>query len=98
MAIREFLDRFCLDSRRMRFFSAAADMRLAAHWAASVDAKERLGLLALDAYERVLGHAAYVRVDGTEAEVAVEVADDMHHLGLGTMLLLRLGRLAEATR
>lgn len=29
----------------------------------------------------MVGHAAYVRFDETKAEVAVEVADDMHHLG-----------------
>jgi L-amino acid N-acyltransferase YncA len=94
-AIRAFLERFCFQSRRTRFFSAGANMRGAAHWAASVDAKNHLGLLAVDASERVVGHAAYVRSDDTKAEVAVEVADDMHHLGIGTMLLLQLGRTAE---
>lgn len=95
-AIGDFLERFCFQSRGMRFFSAGANMRAAAHWAASVDATDHLGLIALDAGERVVGHAAYVRIDETRAEVAVEVADDMHHLGLGTMLLVELGRVAEA--
>jgi hypothetical protein len=29
------------------------------------------------------------------AEVAVEVADDLHHLGLATLLMFRLARFAE---
>lgn len=92
-----FLERLGLDSRRMRFFSAACDLRSAAHWSASVDVSDHVGLLAVDDEQRVLGHAAYVRLDGPGAEVAVEVADEMHHLGLGTVLLLGLGRIAETS-
>jgi GNAT superfamily N-acetyltransferase len=39
----------------------------------------------------------YVRVPGCEwAEVAVEVADDLHRLGLATALLIRLAQVAES--
>jgi hypothetical protein len=96
-AIGSFLNRLCLDSRMVRFFSAAADVRTAARWAASVDRVKHQGIVALDSpLQLVLGHAAYVRNGGTDAEVAVEVADSMHFLGLGTLLLFQLGRIAEA--
>ncbi len=43
-----------------------------------------------------VGHAAYVRVpDSERAEVAVVVADDLHHLGLATLLLIRLAKSGE---
>ncbi len=44
----------------------------------------------------MVGHAIYVRVAGAQrAEVAVEVADDLHHLGLATLLIIRLAQLDE---
>jgi hypothetical protein len=44
---------------------------------------------------RIAGHAIYVRLPGSErAEVAVEVADDFHHLGLATLLVIRLAEFA----
>jgi hypothetical protein len=44
----------------------------------------------------VVGHAIYVRVpDSERAEAAVEVADDLHHLGLATLLMIRLAQFAE---
>ena len=44
----------------------------------------------------MVGHAIYVRLpDSERAEVAVEVADDLHHLGLATLLMIRLAQFAE---
>jgi hypothetical protein len=34
--------------------------------------------------------------DRDKAEVGVEVADDLHHLGLATLLIIRLAQFAEA--
>ncbi len=98
-AIFEFLAGLSLGSRRLRFFSAAVDLRAEAHRGAAGDDCDHHGVLALAVGRGVVGHAIYVRVPGSErAEVAVEVADDLHRLGLATHLLIELAQLAEARR
>jgi GNAT superfamily N-acetyltransferase len=92
--IEEFLGRLSLAMRRMRFFTACCNLREQAHRAAGADGAEHFGLVALDDEHRVVGHACYVRAGGARAEVAVEVADDLHHLGLGTHLVAKLAELA----
>jgi GNAT superfamily N-acetyltransferase len=98
-ALRQFLLSLKPNSRRMRFFTAAADIEQAAHWAADMDtdfAGERYGLLALDGEGTIVGHTAYARLeDPTRAEVAVEVADRLHGQGLGTILVESLAAVAE---
>jgi GNAT superfamily N-acetyltransferase len=95
-AIFEFLTGLCEVSRRLRFFSVAADLRGEAHRGAAGDDAEHHGLVALAPGRGVVGHAIYVRLPGAErAEVAVEVADDLHHLGLATLLMIRLAQFAE---
>ncbi len=95
-ALRSFLQGLCLEARRMRFFSAAASIPLAAHLAAAADAK-RHGLIAHDETGVVVGHALFAQLDGApeRAEVAVEVADHLHGRGLGTILVERLAEIAE---
>jgi GNAT superfamily N-acetyltransferase len=94
-AIVDFLIRLSPDSRRLRFFSAAIDLRVEAHREMSGDAVDHHGLLARMGV-RVVGHAIFVRMPQTaRAEVAVEVADDLHHLGLATQLMIRLAQAAE---
>jgi GNAT superfamily N-acetyltransferase len=51
--------------------------------------------VAIDEQERIVGHACYVHAGSRRAEVAVEVADDLHHLGLGTHLVALLARFAS---
>lgn len=89
-----FLEGLCLEARRMRFFSTIADMRSSAHWAAHTDACHH-GLVAHDSSERIVGHALYVKLNDTHAEVAVEVGDDLHGQGLGTLLIEQLAVVAE---
>ncbi len=93
-ALRSFLEGLCLDARRYRFFTGAADMAFAAHLAAAADAKH-CGLIAHDETGVVVGHAIYVELDEKRAEVAVEVADHLHGRGLGTILIERLAIIAE---
>jgi GNAT superfamily N-acetyltransferase len=81
-------------SRFLRFFNGAPNTDAAAACAASVNETDNVGLLALDG-KRIVGHAAYVRMNALEAEVAVEVADDYQHLGLATLLLTRLAKTAS---
>jgi GNAT superfamily N-acetyltransferase len=69
-------------------------MTFAAHLGAAADAKH-CGLIAHDETGVLVGHAMYVKLDETHAEVAVEVADDVHGRGLGTILIERLAVIAE---
>jgi GNAT superfamily N-acetyltransferase len=93
--LRAFLGGLCLQARRLRFFTAAVDLDRAARWA-SATGGDRFGLLAHDHSGALVGHAAYVRIDCERAEVAVEVADQLHGDGLGTILIERLAAIAEA--
>lgn len=92
--LQAFLADLCADSRRLRFFTGGANLADAARWAAGTPA-DRYGLLAHDAAGLLVAHAVYVQLDETRAEVAVEVADRLHDRGLGTILLERLGTIAE---
>jgi L-amino acid N-acyltransferase YncA len=98
-ALRSFLSGLCLEARRLRFFSGAADIDSVAHWATATG-PDRYGLIAHDRTGAIAGHATYVQLDSarglpTRAEVAVEVADDLHGRGLGTILVERLAAIAE---
>ncbi|MGI8803343.1 MAG: GNAT family N-acetyltransferase [Solirubrobacteraceae bacterium] len=92
-ALQEFLSRLSLATRRLRFFTACCNLRDQAHRAAAPIGERHHGLVVVDAENRVVGHACYVRTDGVRAEVAVEVADDLHGLGLGTHLVVLLAHI-----
>jgi GNAT superfamily N-acetyltransferase len=92
--LRCFLAGLCPEAQRLRFFTGAANMGFAAHLAASTGA-DRYGLIAFDVAGIIVGHALYVRLDQTGAEVGVEVADHLHGRGLGTMLIQELAATAE---
>jgi GNAT superfamily N-acetyltransferase len=93
-ALRAFLAGLCLEARRLRFFSGAVNLSYAAHSAADASAG-RFGLVAHDELGALVAHALYIQLDATRAEVAVEVADHLHGRGLGTILIERLGAVAE---
>ncbi len=93
-ALRSFLQGLCLEARRLRFFTGAMDIDQAAHWAV-LTGSDRCGLLAHDETGMLVGHAAYIQLNETRAEVAVEVADHLHGQGLGTILIERLALVAE---
>jgi GNAT superfamily N-acetyltransferase len=91
----EFLDQLSPASRRSWFFSIACDVSKAAHWAASADGTEHVGILAIDATGWIIGHAASCRVYGRRAHVAVAMNEAYRQLGLGPILIARLAREAE---
>jgi hypothetical protein len=93
-ALLVLLSGLCLEARRLRFFTGAADVTYAAHLAASIGA-DRHGLIAHDEAGLTVGHATYVQLDRTHAEVALEVADRLHGCGLGTLLIEQLAVVAE---
>jgi GNAT superfamily N-acetyltransferase len=93
-ALRSFLGGLCPQARRLRFFTGAASVPIAAHLVATTD-ERHFGLIAHDESGVVVGHALYAHIDDSRAEVAVEVADHLHGRGLGTLLLKRLAMDAE---
>lgn len=96
VALLAFLGGLSLDSRRLRFFSAAVDLRAEVHRGAAEDDIDHHGVLAVAPGRGIVGHAIFVRVPGEDrAEVAVEVADDLRRLGLATRMLIVLAQLAE---
>ncbi len=94
-ALLVFLSGLCVEARRMRFFTGAADIAFAAHLAAAAGSG-RYGLIAHDEEGVTVGHATYAELDDKRAEVAVEVADHLHGRGLGTLLIERLAAVAQA--
>jgi L-amino acid N-acyltransferase YncA len=96
-SILAFLTGLSLESRCRRFFGVGVNLRAEAHRGAAGDDPDHHGMLAVAPERGVVGHAIYVRVPGSErAEVAVEVVDDLHQMGLATVLLARLAQVAEA--
>lgn len=93
-SLQTFLTGLCANSLRLRFFTGAANVADAAHWAACTPV-DRYGLLAHDQAGALVAHAVYVQLDQTRAEVAVEVADHLHGRGLGTILMQRIGAVAQ---
>jgi GNAT superfamily N-acetyltransferase len=93
-SLQMFLTGLCASSLRLRFFTGGANVADAAHWAACTPA-DRYGLLAHDETGVLVAHAVYVKLDETRAEVAVEVADHLHGRGLGTILMQRIGAVAQ---
>lgn len=96
-ALFGFLANLCPEARRLRFFTGAVDLGGAAHLSAESN-PHRVGLVAFDEAGELVGHALFTQLGNDEpgrAEVAVEVADELHGLGLGTILIERLSEIAE---
>ena len=88
-----------LDSRWLRFMSAASDSALAAeaHREAAVDYCGKFGLIALTgAEDRIVGHAFYTAISEDRAEIAFAIVDDYQGRGLATILLGQLAEVAAA--
>jgi hypothetical protein len=82
-------------SRRLRFGSTSLNLRREARLAARADGPEHLGAVGVDDADRIVAHAACVRVRPAEAEVAVAVDETRRQLGLATILLALVAREAE---
>ena len=88
-----FLQGLSRRSRQLRFGSTSLDPRQVLRVTARAD--EQMGAVALDDSDRVVAHAACVRVGPAEAEVAVAVDETRRQLGLATILLALVARRAE---
>src|SRR5829696_3225988 len=61
-----------------------------------VDGHDHYAIVAADAEDRIRAVARFVRLeDGTSAEAAITVCDDLHGLGLGSLLARRLSDAAR---
>lgn len=96
--LRLMLDHVTGDSRWMRFFGGVSDVGRAAEVEARADGVRTIGILALDADERTLGHGMCVPEAGDVAEIAFEVVDGEHRRGIGGALLSELVRRARSAR
>jgi GNAT superfamily N-acetyltransferase len=90
-----FLQALSPQSRRLRFGSTSLNLRHEARLAARADGPEHLGAIAIDDSDRIVAHAACVRVRAAEAEVAVAVDETRRQLGLATIMLTLVAREAE---
>jgi N-acetylglutamate synthase-like GNAT family acetyltransferase len=93
--LRRLLEELSPDDRGLRFFSAAADATRAAHDAA-MPTDGRRALVAETSDGRIVGHGILAGAGTPDAELAVNVAADHRHLGLGGVLMERLAATAWA--
>ena len=92
--LARFFSQLSLESRVFRFFAAVANADASVKRMVDVDYTTRYGIVALSGVEQdIVGHAMYVAIGPTSAELALAVADQYQGRGLGTILL---GQLAEA--
>jgi acyl-CoA synthetase (NDP forming)/GNAT superfamily N-acetyltransferase len=94
-AVHAFLDGLSLESRWFRFFSAGANLRVAAQMVTDVDYVDRYGIVGVDDGD-IVAHGCYMRADAGAAEVAFAVADRLHGEGLATIMLAHLAEAAES--
>jgi acetyl coenzyme A synthetase (ADP forming)-like protein len=95
--LRALLDHLSDESRWLRFFSAGVDLDQMARWAATRAGGKGNGVVACAGTpERIVGHAGYVHECDGVAELAFEVSEDRHGLGIATILLAHLVELAQA--
>lgn len=76
--LRRFLESLSRDALWLRFFTAAADLRSAAQWAAGAPERGGMGLVATAGNPpRIVGHAGFELMREDAAEIAFEVTPKM---------------------
>jgi acyl-CoA synthetase (NDP forming)/RimJ/RimL family protein N-acetyltransferase len=94
-AMRTFFEALSQESLVLRFFGSPS-VDWITKWAVEVDQADRYALVATSGPEQaIVGHGAYIRVDGERAEVAFVVADRWQGQGIATIML---GQLAAAAQ
>jgi acetyl coenzyme A synthetase (ADP forming)-like protein len=96
-ALRAMLDALSVEARAFRFFSAGADMGLAARASVDVDYADRYGVVAVGGDgSTILAHGMYSRDSDDCAEVAFTVAEGLRGEGIATTMLAHLAEAARA--
>ena len=94
--LRRFLESLSLEARRLRFFTAAPDLALAARWAAGASERSAVSVVAtVGNPARIVGHAGFEPIDEGAAEIAFEVAESLRGRGLATLLMAQLAARAR---
>jgi len=94
-AMRAFFEALSLESLGLRFFGVPS-VDWVTKWAVDVDYADRYALVATTGPQQaIVGHGAYIRIDGERAEVAFVVADRWQGQGIATIML---GQLAAAAQ
>jgi acetyl coenzyme A synthetase (ADP forming)-like protein len=93
--VEDYLIGLSPETRRLRFWGTALDVRGTAAQIVDVDYRDHLTLLVLQGGDegRMIGGAQYIRTQGGRAEVGLSVTDELQGRGIGSILL---GRLAQA--
>ncbi|HET8526503.1 MAG TPA: GNAT family N-acetyltransferase [Actinomycetota bacterium] len=93
--VEDYLIGLSPETRRLRFWSQAIDVRSLARKIVDVDPRDHLTLLVLHGGDdgRMVGGAQYIRTQGARAEISLSVTDEFQGRGIGSILL---GQLAEA--
>jgi acetyl coenzyme A synthetase (ADP forming)-like protein len=96
--VEDYLIGLSPETRRLRFWSQAIDVRTLAAKIVDVDYHDHMTLLALIGGDdgRMIGGAQYVRIDAGRAEFSVSVADAYQGRGLGSILIGQTAQAAAA--
>jgi acetyl coenzyme A synthetase (ADP forming)-like protein len=96
--VEDYLIGLSPETRRLRFWSQAIDVRGLAQKIVDVDYDDHLTLLALQGGDegRMVGGAQYIRIEGGRAEVSLSAADEFQGRGMGSILLGQMAQ--EAVR
>jgi acetyl coenzyme A synthetase (ADP forming)-like protein len=96
--VEDYLIGLSPETRRLRFWSQAIDVRGLAARIVDVDYRDHLTLLVLQGGDegRMIGGAQYIRIEGGRAEVSLSVTDEFQGKGIGSILLGQLAQ--EAAR
>jgi acetyl coenzyme A synthetase (ADP forming)-like protein len=96
--VEDYLIGLSPETRRLRFWSQAIDVRELARRIVDVDYDDHLTLLVLQGGDegRMIGGAQYIRIEGGRAEVSLSAADEFQGKGMGSILLGQMAQ--EAAR
>ncbi|HSJ51541.1 MAG TPA: GNAT family N-acetyltransferase [Actinomycetota bacterium] len=96
--VEDYLIGLSPETRRLRFWSQAIDVRELARKIVDVDYVDHLTLLVLQGGDegRMIGGAQYIRIEGGRAEVSFSVTDEFQGRGIGSILLGQMAQ--EAAR
>ncbi len=96
--VEDYLIGLSPETRRLRFWSQAIDVRALAARIVDVDYRDHLTLLVLQGGDegRMIGGAQYIRIEGGRAEVSLSVTDEFQGKGIGSILLGQMAQ--EAAR
>ncbi len=93
--VEDYLIGLSPETRRLRFWGSAIDVRGLAAKIVDVDYHAHLTLLVLHGGDEgeMIGGAQYIRIEGGRAEISLSVTDSWQGRGIGSILL---GQLAQA--